>query len=537
MADNELTPAAPPPQPLYAQLPPAIRQLGLLVGVAAAVAAGFALVLWSQSPNFTPLYTGLNDRDVGEVVALIESTDVPYKLDPTSGGVLVPADRKYEIRMQMASAGLPRGTGFGVEQMPELGSFGQTPFMENALYTHAVETELGRTIGSMQSVEGARVHLAVPPRSAFLRQQREPSASVMLSLYPGRRLDQSQVQSVVYLVASAIPQLSPQRVTVVDQSGSLLTRNNDDTGAAMTSSQFEYTKQLEDAYARRIESLLSSVVGSERVRASVAAVLDFTVNEETRESFDPNAAVVRSEQTSEETRTGDGIAQGVPGALSNQPPETAGQQPPAAAAAAPGAAAEPPQSTMVSQVRNYEIDKTISHTRQALGTIQRLSIGVLIDHRPSDGGDPEPLPQEELDSLTALAQQAVGFDAARGDTISVMNSLFQAPPEVGEIEAVPIWQQPFVWSIARQVFGAALVLVLAFVIVRPMIRTLTTPLPALPSPGQFGPGPMAGGYGMPRGPALPVGYDDRLAAARNVAGQDPRQVAQVVRNWVAEDNG
>jgi flagellar M-ring protein FliF len=194
---------------------------------------------------------------------------------------------------------------------------------------------------------------------------------------------------------------------------------------------------------------------------------------------------------------------------------------------------------MVSQVRNYEIDKTISHTRQALGTIQRLSIGVLIDHRLSEGGDPEALPQEELDSLTALAQQAVGFDAARGDTISVMNSLFQAPPAVGEIEAVPIWQQPFVWSIARQVLGAGLLLVLAFVIVRPMIRTLTTPQPALPSPGQFGPGPpmAAGGYGVPRGPALPVGYDDRLAAARNVAGQDPRQVAQVVRNWVAEDNG
>lgn len=271
MAENELTAAAPPPQPLYAQLPPAVRQLALLVGIAAAVAAGVALVLWSQSPNLTPLYTGLNDRDIGDVVALIESTDVPYELDPTSGGVLVPADRKYELRMQMASAGLPRGTGFGVEQMPELGSFGQTPFMENALYTHAVETELGRTIGSMRSVESARVHLAVPPQSAFLRQQREPSASVMLSLYSGRRLDQSQVQSVVYLVASAIPQLSPQRVTVVDQSGALLTRNNDDTGAAMTSSQFDYTKQLEEAYARRIESMLASVVGSERVRASVAA--------------------------------------------------------------------------------------------------------------------------------------------------------------------------------------------------------------------------------------------------------------------------
>ena len=534
MADAPQTlPATGPP--LYAQMPAALRQVILLVGIAAAVAAGVALVIWSQSPNFVPLYTGLTDRDIGEVVAVMDSSDVPYRLDPSSGGVMVPADRKYDVRMQMASAGLPRGTGFGIEEMPELGSFGQTPFMENALYSHAVETELARTISSMQPVDAARVHLGVPPQSAFLRQRREPSASVMLTLFPGRRLDPGQVQSVVYLVASAIPELSPQHVTVVDQSGALLTRDDAEDGTGLSSTQFEYTKDIEQEYARRIEDLLGSVVGQDSVRASVAAVLDFTVSEQTRESFDPNVQVVRSEQTNEETRTGEaGIAQGVPGALSNQPPETAQQAPVPAAEVT-----QPPSSTVVSQVRNFELDKTISHTRQASGTIQRLSIGVLIDHRPGAGGTTEALPQEELDSLTELARQAVGFDAARGDTISVMNSAFQSLPQAAPPAAVPLWQQPMLLNIARQVVGAGLVLVLAFVIVRPMMRTLTAPQPMLPSAGLLGPeGQAAGPIGYAaRGPMLPVGYDDRLAAARNVAGQDPRHVAQVVRNWVAEDNG
>lgn len=526
--------------PLYATLPPAVRQIGLLVGIAAAVAAGVALVFWSQSPNFTLLYTGLADRDVGEIVAVMDTSGIPYKLDPATGGVMVPADRKYDVRMQLATAGLPRGAGFGIEQIPELGGFGQTPFMENALYMRALETELSRTIGSMRPVEAARVHLAVPPQSVFARQQRQSSASVMLTLYPGRRLDDAQVQSVVHLVASSVPELSPQRVTVVDQNGTLLTLPESDSTAALSRTQFEYRKQLEESYARRIEDLLSRVVGIDRVRASVAAELDFTVNEQTRESFDPNAAVVRSEQTSEEQRSGDALAQGVPGSLTNQPPELLAQGPDGAAAGPPGAAATgtaPPTSTSRSQTRNFEIDKTISHTKQAVGTIQRLSIGVLVDNRPAAGGrgPGQPLSDEEVGSMTELVKQAVGFDEARGDTISVVNSAFQAEPPIGAPAPLAFWEQPLVWSIARQVLGAALVLVLAWFIVRPIMGTLTRPQPLIAAdgyPGGVGQSSLPG-----RGAALPVGYDDRVAAARNVAGQDPRQVAQVVRNWVAEDSG
>ena len=529
MADTDQAPRA---TPLYALLPPAVKQMLLLVGLAAAIAAGVALVLWSQGDNYTPVYSGLSDRDIGEITAQLDAANVPYKLD--GSGLLVPSDRKYEVRMQLASSGLPHGAGFGVDEMSDRSTFGQTPFMENALYVRAVETELARTIGSMQPVESARVHLALPPQSVFLRQKREPSASVMLKLFSGRRLDQGQVQAVVHLIASSVPDLLPSRVTVVDQSGALLTSSATDSTASLTSSQFDYRKQLEEEYARRIESLLGSAVGVDRVRASVSAELDFTVTEQTRESFDPNVQVVRSEQTNEDSRRGEGV-QGVPGALSNQPPETV--------AAVPGAGTAPPAdplSVSRSATRNFELDKTVSHTRQAVGLIQRLSIGVLIDNKPpaTGRGAAQPLAEAELASLTELVKKSVGFDEMRGDTISVLNSAFQPAAAIQNTPAPSFWQQPAFWSIARQVLGAALVLILAWFVLRPMMSVLTRPQPIAAAPAaleyssQMYPA-MAGGRPM----GLPVSYDDRMAAARSVAGQDPRQVAQVVRNWVAEDNG
>jgi flagellar M-ring protein FliF len=535
MADKQQdsTPEAPPSAPLYALLPPALKQILLLVGLAAAVAAGVAMVLWSQGENMSPLYSGLADRDVGEITAQLDSANVPYEYDPATGSLLVPADRKYDVRLQLASSGLPRGAGFGIEDMPERSTFGQTPFMENALYVRAVETELARTIGAMQTVESARVHLALPPQSVFLRQKREPSASVMLKLFSGRRLDDEQVQAVVHIVASSVPDLVPSRVTVVDQSGALLTSRNGDATTSLTSSQFEYRRQVETDYTQRIQGLLGSIVGAERVRASVSAELDFTQTEQTRESFDPNVQLVRSEQTSEDTRRGDGM-QGVPGALSNQPPQlVAGQVPNGAATAEAG-------SSSRSQTRNFELDKTISHTRQAVGAIRRLSIGVLVDNKPSTeaDGDSVPLTEQELASLTELVRQSVGFDEARGDTISVVNSAFQPTAEFAAPTPPGMWENPRIWNIARQVLGAALVLALAFFVLRPMIQVLTRPQPIAAAPPSVEYAaqlqPFGGGA---RVMGLPLGYDDRMAAARGVAGQDPRQVAQVVRSWVAEDNG
>jgi flagellar M-ring protein FliF len=359
----------------------------------------------------------------------------------------------------------------------------------------------------------------------------------MLRLFAGRRLDAEQVQSVVHLVASSVPDLLPSRVTVVDQTGALLTSQSGDATTSLTSAQFDYRKQIESDYSQRIQGLVGSIVGAERVRASVSAELDFTQTEQTRESFDPNVQMVRSEQTSEDTRRGEGM-QGVPGALSNQPPEVAA--PPAGATASTTAATDP-VSTSRSQTRNFELDKTVSHTRQAVGVIRRLSIGVLVDNKPpaTRNGEPIPLTEQEIASLTEIVRRAVGFDEARGDTISIVNSAFQ--PTVAAREPAPpaFWESPRLWSIVRQVVGAALVLALAYFILRPMMQVLTRPQPvasasaAAEYAAQMQPLFAGGGRVM----ALPMGYDDRMAAARSVAGQDPRQVAQVVRNWVAEDNG
>jgi flagellar M-ring protein FliF len=392
----------------------------------------------------------------------------------------------------------------------------------------------------MQPVESARVHLALPPQSVFLRQKREPSASVMLKLYSGRRLDEGQVQAVVHLVAASVPELLPSRVTVVDQAGTLLTGGSSDDTASLSSSQFEYRKQLEQEYSRRIESLLGSLVGAERVRASVSAELDFTVTEQTRESFDPGVQIVRSEQTSEDSHRGEGV-QGVPGALSNQPPQVAPQtraQNAAAANATPPSAE--PQSVSRSATRNFELDKTVSHTRQAVGAIKRLSIGVLVDNKPAANGRGAgtPLAEPEIASLTELVKKSVGFDEMRGDTISVVNSAFQQAAAVQNPPAPSFWERPQFWSIARQGLGALLVILLAWFVLRPMMQVLTRPQSIAAAPAaveyaaQMYPA-MVGGRPM----GLPVSYDDRMAAARSVAGQDPRQVAQVVRSWVSEENG
>jgi flagellar M-ring protein FliF len=339
----------------------------------------------------------------------------------------------------------------------------------------------------------------------------------------------------VHLVASSVPDLVPSRVTVVDQTGALLTAQSGDSTSSLTNSQFDYRKQVESDYTQRIQSLVGSIVGADRVRASVSAEIDFTETEQTRESFDPNIQMVRSEQTSEDTRRGDGM-QGVPGALSNQPPEVAGA--PAGAAAAATAEAV---STTRSQTRNFELDKTVSHTRAAVGSIRRLSIGVLVDNKPpaTRNAQPTPLTEQEIASLTDIVRQAVGFDEARGDTISVVNSAFQPATALTAPAPPPFWESPQLWNIARQVLGAALVLALAYFVLRPMMQVLTRPQPVAAASASVeysaAMQPMFASGGRVMG--LPMGYDDRMAAARSVAGQDPRQVAQVVRNWVAEDNG
>lgn len=529
MADEALPQVPLQYPPVASRWPLTIKQLILVVGLAATVAAAIAVILWSQSPSYTAVHAGMDDRDAAEVVALLQSSGVPYRLEGGSGAVMVPGGRKAEVRLLLAEAGLPRGTVGGMERLREGQNLGQTPFMENAFYVQAMQTELARTIMELRPVQGARVHLAVPPRSVFLRDRQSASASVMLELFPGRVLDQAKVSAVVHLVAASVPELEPEQVTVVDQRGNLLTTAQGDDVGGISASQFDYAKRFEQLAANAIEAQLSPVLGASRVRATVAADLDFTVARETRKSFDPNNSVVISEEQEQQSQRGELAGQGIPGALTNQPPDA----PPQADANANAVA-----GTISSSSRrrsNFDVDETFRETQLPTGTVRRLSVAVLIDNKAGTGGTPgEPRSEEELAGLTELAKQAVGFDEARGDTISVLNSAFLPPIEVDAVEPPPLWQQAWVWDIARQLLGVVLVLLLALFVVKPIVKNLTTPEPPAMLPD------MAGG-GMPgmdvsRLPVVPQGYDDRMAAARTVINQDPRQVAQVMRTWVGDEN-
>ena len=535
---------------------PAVRLLALLLGLAMAVAAGIALFTWSQQPNYMPVYPGLAEKDASAVAEALRAAGLPVRLDPATGSVTVPGDKIYEARMRLAAQGLPKGTAMGFEMIQQDQGLGTSQFMETARYQLALETELARTVGSLQPVKAARVHLALPKASPFVRLQDNASASVLVELYPGRQLEQGQVSSIVHIVASSVPDLTPGAVTVIDQYGHLLTEGDPDSEAAQSTAQFEQTHRLEADYVRRLEQLLTPMLGAGRVNAQVAADMDFSVTEEAHETYKPDTAAVRSEQTSEDTtRNGAGAAQGIPGATSNQPPAAAPAKPAVAAkdkdtAAVPAAAAAAASATSADNVvtqsrsntRNYELDRTLSHTRQPVGRLRRLSVAVLVDNLPRTDAKTgktalTPLSKDEMAKVEALVREAVGFDAARGDSVSVENAPFAAA-EVPAITPLPLWQRPELRDIARQGLGALSVLVLIFVVLRPLLRNLLSASRAT-APLRIGELPVDVGeerlsLNGPNGAAT-LAYEQKLAAARGAVAQDPKRVAQVVKTWLGND--
>jgi flagellar M-ring protein FliF len=526
----------------------ALRSILTLGGVAGAIALALWLVLWSQGPNYTQLFGALSPQDSLAVVEALTAADIPNRLDPATGVVLVPADKAQDARLKLAAKGLPEGDGLGIEMLKHEDAFGGSQFMETARYQLALETEIARTVVRVQGVQSARVHLALPKASAFVRDRRRTSASVMLQLHPGVRLDQSRVAAIVHLVASSVPELDSENVTVVDQSGTLLSAPSTDDPLATSSRQLDYQRRVESGLEDRIEALLSPLVGDGRVRASVTAELDFSATERTSEAFDPAQQIVRSEQTSSDQASGGDLAQGVPGALSNRPPEPAPAPAPQAAAATPapqgavppaGAAAGAPETPVSSRqqaTRNYEIGRTVTHVQQPSGEVRRLSIAVLVDGKPAaDAGQPAtPYSTEELDRMTTLVRDAVGFNEARGDKVRVASIDFLPPPAVEPLEETPIWKDPGTLSMARQGFGALLVLVVAFFVLRPLMNSLLKPAP-MSLLGSAEPA-MAGDrltLSASAGRDAPD-YDKQVAAARSLVGQDPRRAAEVVKNWAAD---
>jgi len=548
-----------------------LKPLILLVGVAAAIAVGVGVMLWSVGPTYSLLYANLAAEDAASVTQALDSARIPYKLEDGGNTISVPSEQLASARLKLAAQGLPEGGG-GVNAMTKDPGFGVSAFMESARYQHALETELARTIASLQNVQGARVHLAMSRQSAFVSDRKQGSASVFLQLKAGRRLDDEQVQAIANLVASSVPELQVSQVTVVDQAGRLLSAPNSDSDLATRDKMFEFAHRLEENYATRIQELLTPLVGPGRVRAQVVAQVDMSTTEQTREQYNPQSQVVRSESTSEEaSKNGASNAGGVPGALTNQPPQPgvalppgaspqtaqSGANPPAAAGAAGAAAAAGaapnnanttavtgPDSTARQSTKNYEIDRTMAYTRSPAGTVKRLSVAVLIDNlrtTDSNGKTTEtPVPKDQLDRLTALVRDAVGFDAARGDSVNVVNSSFLGTPAVeeGELESQPLWEKAWVQNLAKILAGVIVLVLIIFMVLKPLTKGLinAAKTPALRG-GALAAAGVTGGNAanLPPPEAPAIAYEQQVAAARGLVSQDPKRGAQVVKAWVSAD--
>jgi len=536
------------------------RQVFLLVGLAASISLGFWVVLWSQEPDYAPLLTDVQNIDANQAVGVLQSNDIPYKIDSRSGGLLVAADQLHAARMKLAAVGIADTRNVGFELLDKEQGLGTSQFMENISYRRGLEGELARTIASLQSVRSARIHLGLPKATVFVRDARKPSASVFVDLMTGRSLRSEQVNAITNLVASSVPQLDPMDVTIVDQNGRLLSNTGETEDAALAAHQFEYTRKLEAVINGRVEGILLPVVGADKFRTEVSANVDFTAQEETQEAYNPEQQVLRSEQTLEEKRSGLGGAGGVPGALSNQPP--GGTSVPEVGAGEDGAAtaANTPQNSRTSATRNYELDRKISHTRYQQGKVERLSVAVVVDNTiPAGGDEAAPWAEADIERLTNLVKSAVGFDEARGDVVTVINVPFiPVEIEVAEVEEVAIWQQAWFMKLVKQGLAALLVLILVFVVIRPIMKSLAsngqqqkelveataraneatkqaeavanaTPAQAMAmqQSAQMGgaaamlPGPGAGGMS--------------LSNVQGMIDNDPQRAAQVVKQWVKVD--
>ncbi|MCK1970181.1 flagellar M-ring protein FliF [Franconibacter sp. IITDAS19] len=537
-------------------------KIPLMVAAAAAVAIIVAMVLWAKSPDYRVLYSNLSDQDGGAIVTQLTQMNVPYRFSDNGSAIMVPAENVHELRLRLAQQGLPKGGAVGFELLDQE-KFGISQFSEQVNYQRALEGELARTIETLGPVKSARVHLAMPKPSLFVREQKAPSASVTLNLEPGRALDEGQISAVVHMVSSAVAGLPPGNVTLVDQGGHLLTQSNA-AGRDLNDAQLKFANDVESRIQRRIEAILGPIVGNGNVHAQVTAQLDFANKEQTEEQYhpngDPSQAAVRSRQLNTSEQVGGAYPGGVPGALSNQPapannaPIDAPQQQNNAQAngqnnqqrtQTTSAANSGPRSTQHDETTNYEVDRTIRHTKMNVGDIQRLSVAVVVNYRQLADGKPLPLTADQLKQIEDLTREAMGFSEKRGDTLNVVNSPFTATDETGG--ELPFWQQQ---AFIDQMLSAGrwlLVLIVAWLLwrkaVRPQIQRRAEVAKAAQEMEQQR-------KEMEEAVEVHLSKDEqsqqrranqRLSAEvmsqriREMSDNDPRVVALVIRQWMSNE--
>ncbi len=563
----------------------AVQHFGRLIGLAVAVTIGVMVALWSSEPNYTPLHNNISGADVGEIAQLLQTNNIEFKLDPVSGVLQVEQSKSAEARMLLASKGLPQSSSVGLEMLMDEQSLGTSQFIEKKRYNHALEEELARSVESIRSIESARVHLALPKHSIFIRNRTKPSASVVTKLFAGRALNKNQVDAIVNMVASSIPMMDASMVTVIDQYGNLLSVD-EDTGLTLTTKQFDYAKKIENDYADRIVKLLEPIIGKGKVNTQVSAQLDFANVETTREAYDPERSVLRSEQVSEAETRSFAQAIGIPGALSNQPPGAGTTNPNAAGEDGTG---DLPANQNRTATRNFEVDRVLSHTQHSVGTIQRISVAVVIDNKTTikEDGTIESIPytDEEIATFSELVKQTIGFTETRGDSINLVNSAFV--PNIQEIIEVPLLEEllntSWLIDLVKQVFGGIGLLIIYLMFGKPLLKSLNpnkTMVDAqgnkidpvtgelVATTGVVGQAVLPDGVTMneagqmidadgkilndeeakqiqeilddPNNPANlirknNVSYEQKIEMARNIVMDDPARVSNVLKNWVGAE--
>ncbi|AVZ79607.1 flagellar basal body M-ring protein FliF [Zoogloeaceae bacteirum Par-f-2] len=543
MATADTAAAAPAPRSRLQQIIDNIRALDQkqkLAGAAAlalAIALVVGVLLWQREPAYAVLFSNFDERDGGAIVTALQQQNVPYRLSPTGNAILVPAERVHDVRLRLAAEGLPKGGLVGFEVM-ETQKLGISQFHEQVNYQRALEGELSRTIQSIASVASARVHLAIPKQTAFLRDNQKPTASVMINLRPGRVLDETQIAGIVHLVASSVPRMAQSDVSIIDQTGTLLTRKpNALDRPGLEPKQLDYVAEVEAAYIRRIENILLPILGKGNFSAQVTADIDFNQVEQTAETYKPNPSpdqAIRSQQINE-SRNADAGPQGVPGALTNQPPVPATAPITTPPVGNDGANAAAINSTR-SAVTNYELDRTIQHVRQAMGQVKRLSVAVVLNNRTrtNQAGETESVPftEQEIAQITSLVREAMGYNQERGDSLNVVGSAFAEPEAAPE---VPLWKDPDVLELAKEAAGYLLILlVVLFVylaIIRPLLRTVAPP-PAQEEENEDMEEDEEDVEVSLSAAAAVDSYETRLARARELASQDPKIVAALIKEWM-----
>lgn len=508
---------------------PMAQQLGLLVGLAASIALGIWVVLWSKEPIYRPLFNNLPAADSAEVVDVLQQNGFKYKVNKNTGAIMINSADIHKARMKLASDGLPRGSGKGYEMFSNSGSFNTSQFMENARYRHALETELSRTISNFNSIKTARVHLAIPRQSSFVGNKRKPKASVFVDVYSGMRINKNTIASIANLIGSSVPNLSSSDVTVVDQNGQLLNEGSANGLISMTDKFFDYQKQVERSYASKIQDILEPILGHGKIKAKVSADIDFTSSEQTREVYNPDLPALRSEQLMSEQKAVGEKRGGIVGATSNQPAQEGELQ--AQNASVNSNVSAGGQDHRRQSTKNYELDKTISHTSQRAGRIERLTVAVLVDdkHTYDDKKGTmiiTPLTEVELTKIKQLVSDTVGLELKRGDSLNVVNVRFNTPEPIEALPELAIYQQDWFWEIMKQSLGGLFVLFLVFGILRPTFKSLASTdkrlLAALKN-NKEGHSKETKELNTP---------EARIEAAKEFAGSNPKGVAEVLKTWV-----